>query len=170
MAYYKPCKNCAVEKATCARRSALANAVAGLSVTSINFRCSDRSPLFETGQRVSFRWTSWEVDDWGNSDSLGLIYHGTVIQEHGLRFIVRVDDGPSADDEKIEARDTFKNGDLVIKVKPSDMLALDEAPRKLCPSCAGYDGETERCHAWHDGYVGYSPNGCLSGGERGEAA
>ncbi len=163
MAYYKPCKNCAADKATCPRRAEVAKAIAGLSVTVINFRCGDRQPLFHAGQRVRFNWTSWEhCEEIAEDFGLRLVYHGTVLEEHGLRFIVRVDDEPSADGEKIAARDTFKSDNLVIKVKPSDMCALNEPDRQLCPVCSAYPDETSRCQGWEEsGGFGYWPTGCL---------
>lgn len=166
MAYYKPCKNCAVDKASCSRRAEVANAIASLSVTVVNFRCDARRPLFHAGQRVRFIWTSWEQDDFGNEDGLGLIFHGTVIEENGLRFIVRVDDGPSACAEKIDARDVFKNDSLVIKVKPSDMTALSEPDRTLCPSCSAYEGEKSRCQGWEEPDFSYWPDGCFKAGRK----
>lgn len=165
MAYYKPCKNCAIDKAACPRRAEISKAIAGLSVTVVNFRCAARQPLFRAGQRVGFGWADYG-DGQFEEDAIGLVYHGTVIQEHGLRFIVRVDDGPSADGAKIEARDLFKSGNLVIKVKPTTMHALAEPDRITCPSCSAYAGEEGRCQGWEDpGFHIYWPLGCLAKAE-----
>lgn len=167
MAYYKPCKNCAVDKASCLRRREIASGISGLHVTVVNFRCSQRRSLFHPGQRVQFVWTSWEASGGYEEDhGIGLIYHGTVIEENGLRFIVRVDDGPSACPEQIDAGDVFKNDSLVIKVKPSDMKALDEPDRALCPSCSAYEGEEARCLGWEDGFHNYWPDGCFNAGRK----
>lgn len=165
MAYYKPCKNCAVDKASCLRRREIAAGISGMHVTVVNFRCDLRKPLFHAGQRVQLSWTSWDSDGYEDS-SVDLLYHGTVIVEYGLRFIVRIDDGPSACGEKIAARDVFKNDSLVIKVKPSDMKALDEPDRALCPSCSAYEGEESRCLGWEDGLYGYRPDGCFKAGRK----
>lgn len=162
MAYYKPCKNCAADKDTCLRRSEIAAAIAGHSVTVINFLCKERKSLFSAGQRVSFGWTAWEQGEFEDGEGQSLVFHGTVIAEKGLRFIVRVDDGPSACAEKTPARDTFKSDNLVIKVKPSDMRPLDEPERRLCPSCSAYEGEHSRCQGWDDpGFHSYWPDGCF---------
>lgn len=168
MAHYKPCKNCAVDKASCLRRAEVRERISGLSVTVINFRCSLRRPIFHAGQRVRFGWTSWESGGYEGDSSVGLVYHGTVIEEHGLRFIVRVDDGLSACREKINARDVFKSENLVIKVKPADMTALDEPDRALCPLCAAYAGETSRCMGWGDpqSIDSFWPTGCVVQTER----
>lgn len=162
MAYYKPCKNCAVEKASCLRRMELRDCISGQHVTTINFRCDLRRPLFHAGQRVQFIWTYWESGDGDGDEGFGLIFHGTVIEENGLRFIVRVDDGPCASDAEMTARAVFKNETLVIKVKPSDMTALDEPDRVLCPSCSAYEGDDARCQGWEDpGFHSYWPDGCF---------
>lgn len=163
MAYYKPCKNCDVDKASCPRRQEVAKAIAGHSITVINFQCNLRKPIFHSGQRVRFIWTFWENDgEGGEGYGIGLTYHGTVIEEHGLRFIVRVDEGPSACSQKIDARGVFKNDTLVIKVKPADMVDLGEPDRALCPSCSAYEGEKSRCHGWEDQVYGYFLNGCFN--------
>jgi hypothetical protein len=161
MAYYKPCKNCGVDKASCGRRSEIANAVLGLSVTVVNFRCVDRLPLFRAGQRVGFKWTDYG-DGAFEEDAITLFYHGTVIEEAGLRFIVRVDAGPSADAAKYDARDVFKNDNLVIKVKGADMQALGEPDRRMCPVCSAYDDEGSRCQGWGTpgSWDSYWPDNC----------
>lgn len=166
MAYYKPCKNCAVDKDACLRRAEIAKGISGLSVTVVNFICKERRSLFHAGQRVKFDWTYWDYHEEGEDYSIGLVYNGTVIEEHGLRFIVRVDDGPSACEHGVPARDTFKSDNLVIKVKPSDMAALDEPDRALCPSCSAYEGEEARCQGWEDGFHSYWPDGCFKAGRK----
>jgi hypothetical protein len=168
MAYYKPCKNCAIEKASCLRRAEVRDCISGLSVTVINFRCDLRKPLFHAGQRVSVIWTSWECSEFGEDHGVGLVYHGTVIEECGPRFIVRIDDGPSTCRNEVEARDTFKNENLIIKAKPSDMTSLDEPGRALCPLCAAYAGETSRCMGWGDpqSIDSFWPIGCVIQTER----
>lgn len=133
-------------------------------MTVVNFICKERQVLFHAGQRVRFNWTVWENYEIGGEFSIGLIYHGTVIEEHGLRFIVRVDDGPSVCEHQVPARETFKAENLVIKVKPSVMAALDEPDRALCAVCSGYEGERARCQGW--GRVGaidsYWPVQCMA--------
>lgn len=161
MAYYKPCKNCGEDKASCGRRSEIAKAVLGLSVTVVNFRCAARRPLFHTGQRVGFKWTDYG-DGSFEEDAITLFFHGTVIEEAGLRFIVRVDDGTSADAAKYAARDVFKSDSLVIKVKPADMQALEEPDRRMCLVCSAYDDEVSRCQGWGDpgSWDNYWPDAC----------
>lgn len=155
MAYYKPCKNCAADTATCPRRTEVAKAIFGLSVTVVNFRCLSRKEMFRPGQRVEFHWIDYG-DGQFEEDAVSLLFHGTVMEERGLRFIVRVDDTE-------DARGVFKSDSLVIKVKPSDMHALDEPDRPMCPSCCGYPGEKSRCQGWGNpgSLESYWPVGCL---------
>lgn len=166
MTYYHPCKNCAADRATCSRRAEVAKVIAGASITSVKFRCADRKPMFYPGQRVSLSWRHYEPNDWGDSDELKMTFTGTVLMETRLRFIVRVDEGEcqSSEDEKMEAKHVFRSDRLVIKVKPSDMTALDEPDRAICQSCAAYEGEGDRCHGYGrpNSWEGYWPDGCLN--------
>lgn len=164
MAYYRPCKNCAVDNSTCPRRAALVGAISGQHVTSINFVCRDRQSMFRTGQRVSLRWVHWELNDYGDSDSLDLVFHGTVLIEKGTKFIVRVDDGPAVGGEVLkEAKDVFNSDRLVIKIRPADMSALDEQDRSICTECTSYLGESGRCNGYGKpgAWDAYWPRGCI---------
>lgn len=149
MAYYKPCKNCAIDKAACEVRQTIRNAIKGLSVYSVNFRCDNRKPMFRTGQRVEFRWRVFEMCDYGADDETVCHFRGTVIHEQGSKFIVRVDQGKcetidDGDWDKPVASSVFRS--LIIKVRPEDMIAIDQPDRKLCLTCASYADEEGRCH------------------------
>lgn len=167
MAYYKPCKNCAVDKETCPVRARVKTAIAGQHVTSINFVCRDRTPMFRAGDRVSFPWSHYEPTDWGDVEENKLIFSGTVIAEKGLKFIVRVDDcdGDAANDnsEAMAAKHVFKNENLIIKVTPEDMTAKAEPSKPICVSCGTFASEGEGC--WGYGTPGttysYWPSDCL---------
>jgi len=169
MAYYHPCKNCAVNIYACERRAQVREAIAGLHVTSVKFRCADRKPMFRSGQRVKFAWSHWEQSDYdGSGCENKLVFSGTVVAEKATKFIVRVDDvdGIAVDDnyESMNPRDVFNNKRLVVKVKPCDMVALDEPDRPMCESCLAYDAEEARssCHGFNGGaWDVYHPPGCL---------
>jgi len=165
MAYYKPCKNCAVDKSECPTRSRVAAGISGLHVTAINFRCDDRQPMFRLGQRVTFSWRVFCDDsDFGTDDESLVVFAGTVLEEHGLKFIVRVDDGPArSGDELLDAKDVFKSGRLIIKVKPSDMSALNEPDQVMCGACCAYDDEPTRCQGWGNpnSWDSYWPKECI---------
>ena len=168
MAHYKPCRNCAVDKASCPIRMRIREAIAGQHVTSVNFVCRERTPMFSTGDRVSFPWSYYEPTDWDSEEENKLIFSGTVIAEHGLKFVVRVDDadGEAADDnsEAMPAKHVFKNDSLIIKVRPADMTAKAEPSKPICVSCGTFADESKRC--WGYGTPGtidsYWPSDCLN--------
>lgn len=158
MTHYATCVNCAVDKSLCQKRLALREAIKGLYVYSLKFKCADRNPLFTTGQRVQFDWILWESDGY-DSDALPMTFHGTVLRERGTKFVVQVDSGVDASGESIEASEVFKKNDqLLVKVKPSDMRALNEPSRRVCTTCYWVEGAAEdRCYKMTD----WVPNGCI---------
>lgn len=169
MAYYHPCKNCAVNHLDCDRRSEIQRAISGLSVTSIKFKCDIRKPRFCEGERVSFRWRYFmgeqiSQDDF-DAEEILLSFAGTVIREaqRNLRFTVRVDRHQESND--LTPSDVFRNDSLVINVKPDDMTPTGEAARIFCPNCLAYDAEEakNRCHGYKGGawWDLYHPEGCL---------
>lgn len=161
MTHYAPCFNCAVDKTTCARRLALQKTLAGSHVTSIKFRCPDRKAHFTPGQRVAFDWKSWDSDGYDES-CIHLTFHGTVLQEKGPKFVIQVDAGKDASGEELEAKDIFtKNDAMIIKVRPADMLPLNEPPRSVCLTCYQIEGMSEaRCYRTA-GQV-WKPKGCIT--------
>lgn len=162
MAHYAPCFNCAVDKPTCARRLALQKTLAGSHVTSIKFRCPDRKAHFTPGQRVAFDWKSWDSDGYDES-CIHLTFHGTVLQEKGSKFVVQVDAGKDASGEELEAKDIFtKNDAMIIKIRPADMLPLNEPPRSVCLICYQVEGMEEiRCHRTNSSPT-WKPKGCIT--------
>lgn len=159
MTHYATCFNCATDKATCARRTALQKALAGSGVTSVKFHCPERKALFAPGQRVSFDWSVW--DSYGYEESrVPLVFHGTVVRERGSKFVVQVDAGKDASGEEIEAADVFKKNEaLLIKVRPANMTALDEPTKAVCLTCYQIEGQEDRCYR-SDGQV-WVPKGCI---------
>lgn len=160
MTHYATCFNCAVDKSACSRRAELQKALAGSHVTSVKFRCPDRQPHFTPGQRVAFDWKVWETD--GDEEScIHLTFHGTVLQEKGSKFVVQVDAGKDATLEEIDASDVFKRNDaLITKVRPADMLPLNEPPRSVCLTCYQIEGmDGIRCYR-SQGQV-WKPKGCI---------
>lgn len=160
MTHYSNCTNCAVDKSACRRRKELADALKGLSVYSLKFRCTDRQSMFSPGQRVVFDWVLWDSDGY-DSDALPLIFKGTVLCERGTKFVVQVDHGVDASGEGIEAKDVFKKNDqLLVKVRPAHMRPLDEPSKLICGTCYWVEGVAEdRCY--QSGY-GHIPVGCIN--------
>lgn len=159
MTHYATCTNCAVDKATCARRKQITDGLRGLSVYSLKFRCADRKALFHAGQRIKFDWTYW--DDC--NEGYPVTFNGTVVREVGTKFVVQVDDARD-DCHEIEAKDVFTKTDvLMIKVRPADMRALNEPDRRVCESCFEIEGGEPRCY-WQDGPWRVTPDGCIRHG------
>jgi len=161
--HYASCTNCAVDKATCQRRKEIADGLRGLSVYSIKFRCADRKALFHQGQRISFHWTLWDKCGGYDEATTRLQFSGTVLRESGAKFIVQVDHGIDVHGEGVEAKDVFtQNDQLLVRVRPADMRALDEPAKRVCGTCFWVEGVAEdRCY--RNGY--YTPGGCVSPAE-----
>lgn len=158
MTHYATCTNCAVDKSVCQKRANLREALKGQHVYSLKFKCTDRQPLFVSGQRVQFDWLLWDTDGY-DSESTPLTFHGTVLRERSPKFVVQVDHGVDASGEGIEASEIFKRNDqLLVKVKPADMRSLDESNRKVCATCYWVEGTAEdRCYKMSD----WTPGGCI---------
>lgn len=158
MTYYRPCKNCLLEKEPCPRRDAVRAALKGTGVTSAAFRCNERKPIFAIGQRVTVTWLVPEHDEYGGYENgLHESWPATVIAERGTKFQIVVDD--VASDEGTRARAWMKNESLHAKVTAPKLKALDEPNRELCPSCQAVvqpDGSVVGC--WNDEI---SPARCL---------
>ena len=174
MAYYHPCKNCAVDPSECAVRQKIKDQIAGLSVTSIKFKCKERTSRFRQGQRVEFDWSVYSntqiSQDEFDTEVTPVKFVGTVIHEKSnkLRFVVRVDRDQEYFGHKPE--DVLKNDDLIISVRPDDIKPLDDPDRSFCPSCLAYDKEeaSKVCQGWLGDYDPlyrrrdiYHPDGCL---------
>lgn len=158
MTHYATCVNCAIDKATCQRRANLREALKGSAVYSLKFKCAERTPMFNAGQRVEFNWSLWEADEYDSSE-LPMVFHGTVIRERGSKFVIQVDAGKDASGEGIEASEVFKKNDqLLIKVRPAKMRAIDEPARKVCELCYFVEGGEERCYRTGTDWL---PKGCL---------
>lgn len=147
MTYLAPCNGCRFQKSTCARRDQIKSGIKGLGITTLKFRCNERTPLYSTGQRIAFPWRVYgDADYYDQVDKVDLVFHGTIVGEtdRGNRYIVLVDAGPCvAGEEEIDASDAFRNPDLIIKVRRREIKPLSEPFLKICCDCAGFGDE--RC-------------------------
>lgn len=171
MAYFHPCHGCAVDKETCARRSEIRSAIAGLSITSVKFKCKDRKPFYHMGQRVSFPWSVCiGQDDDGEGVFRTVNFNGTIVCEASKpsRFTVRVDqDGEGYTESPNEV---FRNGGDVVNVKTHSLSLLDEPVQNMCANCLKYEGEDGRCPAHPNaGWDTYIPPGCIDHAKTGGA-
>lgn len=143
MASYRTCHNCAHDPNECATRDKIKRAIAGLSVTSVKFRCPDRAPLYLPGERVIVTWLvplckGPSYEDWQHEE-----WPATVIMENGAKFIICVDDVES--DEGTPAREYVKSPNLYCKVSPGKLRALNEPRRAVCACGEMGTGEQTGC-------------------------
>jgi len=139
MAYYRTCFNCLDRHTKCETREQIKRSLAGLSVTSIAFRCPDRKPVFTPGERAQVTWhvypEDWAYEDGASPES----WPATVVQEVGTKFVIKVDDVES--DCGTPARDYVKNQNLYCKVSASKLTRLDEPFREFCAKCGEIGGD-----------------------------
>lgn len=130
--------------------------------------------MFHPGQRVSFPWSHWEPNDWGDSDENRMIFNGTVIYETGTKFVVRVDemDGAPADENSEEMPSSMVFRNHIIKVRTNELIALSEPDRTVCAACCGFESEVDKCHGYGDPkrWDAYWPTECLRNPEAEDAA
>lgn len=163
MAYYHPCIGCVIPKDTCLRRAEIRKAISGMNVTSIKFKCKDRTAMFQQGQRVAFPWSVCVGQDYDGEGVYQTVYfRGTVVCEASRpsKFTVRVDaDGEGYTESPKEA---FRNGGDVVNVKATTLSLIDEPLRVMCGFCLKYKAEDGRCSAHPNaGWDTYIPDGCL---------
>lgn len=163
MAYFAPCFNCVVNKATCTRRAAMRKAIKGVGITSAKFPCPDRQSKFRPGQRVEFDWRYYEpIDDYGGAVEYHATFRGTVMREkpNNRRFSIRVDQEGEYYD--LSPAEVFNNPEFT-SVRPDDIRPLDEPDQSICPNCAAYENpaDMERLGCWARGQVNV-PKGCFA--------
>ena len=129
------------------------DALKGLGVTSIAFKCAARQPAFYEGQRVTVTWPFHEYED---PDGMLIEFHATVITEHKPgRYYIRVDNGPDQTIGEYEVPECL-NSNGHAHVSFTRLQPLDEPTRTVCAVCGRVEGLTEDCY-------GYGP-GCGDGG------
>jgi hypothetical protein len=146
MAYFRTCFNCATPRSECATAKRLSALIKGLGLTSVAFKCLNRTPKFRAGQRVS---VSWMVHDGGGYDEMPWnleTWPATVSAEVSNKFIILVDDVDS--DCGTPARSYVKSANLYCKVSASKLKALDEPDREFCRRCGDIEqGGYPNCYA-----------------------
>ena len=144
--FYHPCKGCAVDVKTCKRRDEIHSAIKGLSVTSVKFKCTERSPYFKTGERVWVTLPFWEpVGTDGDSECHLAYFHGTVIYERNKlgSYKVKIDEGMDINDAGYVVPECLKSKTGYIAVLSKYMKSIDEPSLKVCKYCEGVDENHE---------------------------
>ena len=151
---YLTCRNCGVDRSTCARREEIRVGVKGLGLTSIKFRCDARKSLYHPGQRVEVTWKYFAPDShWDEGPSLET-WPATVVQETKKGFLIAVDDVPSSND--LPAREYIKSDSLYCNVTSGRLAPVDEPDRRSCEYCHSIenaDGTVTGCWG-QNGYDG----------------
>ncbi len=156
---YRTCYGCTVDGSTCPARAAMRDALKGLGITSIAFKCAARQPAFYEGQRVTVTWPFYEDEE----DPLEIEFHATVIYERKPgRYRIRVDDGPDQTIGEYVSPDSLKSGGHA-HVSVTRLQPLDELTRTVCAVCGRVEGLTEDCYGYGPEYRdgGFIPLGCI---------
>jgi len=154
MAVYSTCRGCAIAPETCARRAEIRAGLDGLAVTEVKFRCTDRKPVYQIGERVI--WSTTISDEY---EPFETEFNATVVDEvRRGRFLIKVDYGPDRFGE-VDAPECFDQGRLYVT---SPLLRLRKHPddtlrRSVCPTCQASDDAEEACFRSGLSY----PEGCL---------
>ena len=151
--FYAPCHGCTIDKKTCSRRSQISQGIKGLGLTSIKFKCDDRKPKYNAGDRVLVRWcfVAEDIEDhYGNGDNLEAVdFKATIICEtKPNRYHIRVDDGPDITTGNNLSPDHL-HGNGHANVSASKLTKLDEPSIRVCPDCQfveGKDSDSQKCH------------------------
>lgn len=136
MTYYYPCKNCQTVNINCSHLKKIKAAVAGLSLTSIKFKCSARIPMFSTGDRVKvlLTITSPESDEGFEK----VEFRATIIDECSKNawYFIKIDNGPSMDDDDHIVPDClYGNGYATAPLSRLDKICEPRAT--VCAICSG---------------------------------
>lgn len=157
--YYHQCRGCTVNRDTCDRLSEIKSTLKGLGITSIKFKCSDRTPKFVVGNRVLVTLPFYEVyGPQGETDTYLIDFKGTVICERKTRgnYKVKIDDGPDADDGNYSSPDDLKSETGYVAVKGEHVSPLNEFDRIVCEVCEAVDGHEINCPTLHTPYKWWS--------------
>jgi len=150
---YRTCYGCKIDPSTCARRIGLRDALRGLGIRSVSFRCDDRAPVFNPGDRATVTWR-FPID----YEEFDVEFAVTVIEERKPgRYYVRVDDGRSLEGDDWPSCPNDLTGGGHANVSFTRLKPLDEERRKVCPACGWVEGLAVVCYA--SSY--HVPKGCV---------
>lgn len=138
MTFYRTCTGCEKQGQPCETRDALRAAIKGLCITSIKWKCADRTPRFKVGDPVWAR-TVAGGDQYHDSDE-GPIWDdfpGHIVKDYGNTLIVYIaDQAPGKEFGGEDIPVTFQprsNGFCKI---PLSRLKEREGERvEICRSC-----------------------------------
>lgn len=137
---YRTCIGCVKASSPCEHRNFLREKLAGLSITSVKFKCGIRQPPFEPGDPVSVTLYVGERPEWGE-EFYEATWHAVIIRVNGSKAVAYIE--PEALDESGEYNFESKTGAGYVK-RPISAFTKRDAPRHVvCPTCSGVDRHLE---------------------------
>jgi len=135
--------------------------IKGLRLTSVNFSCTERIPLFSVGDRVSVEWEfSGEDRSFYGEDPEVVKFAATIIKEKRYgRYTLRVDPGESITGEGIGSDDLRLKGFATASIHR--LKSLGEPGVRVCGVChavVGISNMDEECFS--SGYT--KQTGCIA--------
>ena len=161
MTVYRPCYGCATDPHKCSVRAKMKAQVKGLHLTSINFSCQERIPIFSPGERVSVEWEfSSEECGFHGEDPEDVKFAATIIKEKRYgRYTLRVDPGESITGAGIGSDNLNLKGFATASI--NRLKALGEPGMRVCGVChavVGISNMDEECFS--SGYT--KQTGCIA--------
>ncbi len=136
-----PCNQCR-RAGDCELREGKRAILRGTGLTVAKFSCPILKDDYRPGRRVRVVLQCWEIDDYGDGDSIKATFLGTVMQWAGRKLLIHLDTGESEDKENSSDKP-------IVKVWPRYAEPLDEPDYLPCESCGLPSGAV--IDDWHCG-------------------
>jgi hypothetical protein len=153
MGRYRTCVGCAFEGVACGERDKLRDAIAGLSVTSVKWKCEWRRPKFAPGDPVFVSIvTHWGRDDDGVDHAELATFPGVYIDQAKApsKAIVFIAPGtPSVQGET--AFTPVRDGNGFCRLSQSYLTRREGVPDHVCDVCSNpvtLLGHADHCRHW----------------------
>ena len=131
---YQTCKGCANSSGDCAIRDAVKKQLKGLSVTSIKWRCKEKTPIYQVGDPVWVSLSTSESDEWGSQ--YYAFFPGIVVQNKFPKFVIYVQ--PSSESEcEMYTFEPNGNGTGYVKQSHIHMKKRAGDTQTVCTTCGG---------------------------------
>lgn len=144
---YRTCFGCVSHGKPCQSRDDIKNAVAGLGITSLKWKCAARKSSFERGDQVYVTTFNGEKNSWESEISYMSEFPGVVMHTNGTKVNVYIAPGAMCSDEEYAFEPT--NGSLGYLSVPMSRLTMRcDEKAEICPTCNGVIG----MNAHIDGY------------------
>lgn len=132
MAYYRSCLGCVREKQPCKARDAIRTKIAGLSVTSIKWRCGAREARINIGDPLWALTVDSTTESNGDGEPYRCYFPAVAVRARGAAMIVYI--APGVKDEELEIEFDPKSAGFC-KIPLSRLKARDGEREAVCKSC-----------------------------------